>query len=255
MLDQQTIDKLHTMHMTGMACAFREQLSQNKNYQTLSFEERVGLMVDREWTDRQAKRFSRRLAAAKLREQSCLENIDHQTPRGLDKRTLQRLATCQWVREYQNILLVGPTGIGKTYVACALAEKACREGFSSYYRRTPRLLQELTATRLDGTYARTLTKLEKIDVLILDDWGMAPMTDQERRDLFEILEDRYHKRSTIVTSQLPFAEWHNNLSEPTFADAILDRLLHNAYKITLTGESMRKKLSTLEKQEDTDKGI
>ena len=211
---------------------------------SLSFDERLGLLVDREMTDRDSKRLKTRLHHAKLRQAACLEDIDYRHPRGLDKALMMRLATCQWVRERHNVLITGPTGIGKTWLACALGHKACREGLSALYLRLPRLLQELPIAKGDGRYGKLMASLAKTDVLILDDWALAPLSDENRRDLLELLEDRHDRRATVVTSQLPVEHWHEALGDPTLADAILDRLVHNAYKIILKGDSMRKRMAT-----------
>ena len=192
-----------------------------------------------------ARRLTRRLQQAKLREHACVEDIDYRHRRGLDKKLMQRLATCQWIEKHQNLIIVGPTGIGKTFLVCALAQKACREGYTAIYRRTPRLLQELMVAQSDGSLPRLLARLARTDVLVLDDWGLAMLSDQERRDLLEVLEDRTGCRSTIITSQLPVSQWHKVIGEPTVADAILDRIVHSAHRITLKGESMRKHRSNL----------
>jgi DNA replication protein DnaC len=219
---------------------------------TLSFEERFGLLVDRESTERENRRLTTRLHQAKLRQTACIEDLDYRHPRGLDKALITRLATCQWVRERHNVLITGPTGIGKTWLGCALGHKACREGFTTLYLRLPRFLQELPIGKGDGRYGKLLTTLAKTDVLILDDWGLAPLSDENRRDLLEIIEDRHDRRATLVTSQLPVEHWHEALGDPTLADAILDRLVHHAYKITLQGESMRKRQAKLTKGVTTD---
>jgi len=211
----------------------------------LSFEERLGLLVDREATEREDRRLQTRLRQAKLKQNACIEDIDFKQSRGLDKPLVLDLAQCQWIKKHLNLLITGPTGVGKTWVACALAQKACREGFTSLYLRLPRLLQELPIAKGDGTYTRLMTRLAKVDVLILDDWGLSKLIAEQRRDLLEILEDRHDNRSTIVTSQLPLDQWHHIIGDPTLADAILDRLVHNAYKINLKGESMRKRKTKL----------
>lgn len=211
---------------------------------SLSFDERFGLLVDRELTERDSKRLTTRLRQAKLRQAACLEDLDYRHPRGLDKALMLHLASCQWVRERHNVLITGPTGIGKTWLACALAQKACREGWSALYLRLPRLLPELSVAKGDGRYGKLMVALAKTDVLILDDWALAPLDDENRRDILELLEDRHDRRATVVTSQLPIAHWHEALGEPTLADAILDRLVHNAYKIILKGDSMRTRLAT-----------
>ena len=244
MLNHPTLDKLHELRFTGMAKALTEQMAL-PDIDELSFEERLGLLVDREMTEREDRRLTTRLRQAKLKQNACIEDIDFKQPRGLDKSLILDLAQCQWIRKHLNLLITGPTGVGKTWVACALAQKACREGFTSLYLRLPRLLQELPIAKGDGTYTRLMNRLAKVDVLILDDWGLSKLIAEQRRDLLEILEDRHDNRSTIVTSQLPLDQWHHIIGDPTLADAILDRLVHNAYKINLKGESMRKNKSML----------
>ena len=244
MLNHPTLDKLQALRFTGMAQALTEQMAL-PDIEDLSFEERLGLLIDREVTEREDRRLKTRLRQAKLKQNACVEDIDYKQPRGLDKSLMLNLSQCQWIRKHLNLLITGPTGVGKTWIACALAQKACREGYTSHYLRLPRLLQELPIAKGDGTYARLLTRLAKIDVLILDDWGLSKLVAEQRRDLLEILEDRHDCRSTIVTSQLPLDQWHHIIGDPTLADAILDRLVHNAYKINLKGESMRKRKSKL----------
>jgi DNA replication protein DnaC len=244
MLNHPTLDKLHALKFTGMAKALSEQMALPE-IEKLAFEERLGLLVDREMTERDARRLNTRLRKARLKQQACLEDIDYRHARGLDKSLMAELASCQWTRKHLNILITGPTGVGKTWIACALAQKACREGYSAHYLRLPRLLETLAIAKGDGSYAKQLATLAKLDVLILDDWGLTTLTADQRRDLLEILEDRHDLRSTLVTSQLPINRWHDLIGDPTLADAILDRLVHNAYKINLKGESMRKKKAKL----------
>ena len=244
MLNHPTLDKLHELRFTGMAKALTEQMAL-PDIDELSFEERLGLLVDREVTEREDRRLTTRLRQAKLKQNACIEDIDFKQPRGLDKSLILDLAQCQWIKKHLNLLITGPTGVGKTWVACALAQKACRERLTSLYLRLPRLLQELPIAKGDGTYTRLMNRLAKVDVLILDDWGLSKLIAEQRRDLLEILEDRHDTRSTIVTSQLPLDQWHHIIGDPTLADAILDRLVHNAYKINLKGESMRKNKSML----------
>jgi DNA replication protein DnaC len=246
MLNHPTFEKLHALRLSGMYQALVEQM-QMPEIAALSFEERLGLLVDRESTERENRRLTTRLRQAKLRQTACIEDIDYRHPRGLDKSLLTRLVTCQWVQDRQNVLITGPTGIGKTWLACALGHKACREGWTTLYLRLPRFLQELPITKGDGRYGKLMITLAKTDLVILDDWGLAPLSDENRRDLLELLDDRYDRRATVVTSQLPVDHWHEAIGEPTLADAILDRLVHNAYKITLQGESMRKRQTTLTK--------
>ena len=244
MLNHPTLDKLHALRFTGMARALTDQMAL-PDIDDLSFEERLGLLIDREMTEREDRRLTTRLRQAKLKQNACIEDIDFKQSRGLDKSLILDLAQCEWIKRHLNLLITGPTGVGKTWVACALAQKACREGFTSLYLRLPRLLQELPIAKGDGTYARLLARLAKVDVLILDDWGLSKLIAEQRRDLLEILEDRHDTRSTIVTSQLPLDQWHHIIGDPTLADAILDRLVHNAYKINLKGESMRKRKTIL----------
>jgi DNA replication protein DnaC len=244
MLKHPTLDKLHALKLTGMAAALEDQ-SATPDITDLSFEERLGLLVDREMTERDNRRMSSRLRRAKLRHAAILEDIDYRNSRGLDKGLVQSLASCQWVKEHLNVLITGPTGVGKTWLACALAHKACREGYTAQYVRLTQLLRELTIAKGDGQYSKLLTSLAKVDVLILDDWGLMKLSAENRRDLLEVLEDRHGRRSTIATSQLPIEEWHGVIGDATLADAILDRLVHNAYKINLRGESMRKQQAKL----------
>ena len=241
MLNQPTLEKLHALRLVGMAEAFRAQAEQPDLTQ-LSFEERFALLVDQQWNWRQNRALARRLAHAKLRHRASVEDIDFRSPRGLD-RTLVRSLTQDsgWVREHLNIFLIGPTGIGKSFLACALAEKACRDGFTAFYARASQLFRDLALARADGSLRRLFTRLAKVEVLLVDDWAMAPLGDVERRDFLEICEDRYQMRSTILTSQLPVAQWHAQIGDPTLADSILDRLVHNAHRIEMQGESMRKK--------------
>ena len=242
MLNEQTIEKLYSLRLSAMAQAFREQLETPGASEGLSFQERFAMLVDRQWTWKENNRMQRLLKNAKLKLTACIEDIDYKTPRGIDKSVLLNLSSCQWVKKHQNVIIIGPTGIGKSFLASALANKACRENMSAFYTRVPRLLQDLAVAHADGSYPQVMTKITKIRLLILDDFGMAPLSDMERRNLLEVIEDRYNVASTIVTSQLPVDHWHDTIGEPTLADAILDRLVHNAHRIILKGESMRKKI-------------
>lgn len=239
MLLHPTIENLKTLRLFGMAKALQNQFDQPQ-IESLSFEERLGLMVDKEVSDRENRRLKTRLRNANLKQEASIENIDYKATRSIDKKLLFSLADCHWVKAHRNILIVGATGTGKTYLSCALAHKACLEGNTAYYCRLPRLLPELGMSRGDGSYNKKMKPLANTMVLILDDWGLAPLTDEQRRDLLEILDDRHEKCSTIVTSQLPIKLWHEAIGDKTLADAILDRLVHNAYRLELKGDSMRK---------------
>jgi DNA replication protein DnaC len=240
LLNEPTMEKLKTMRLDGLAAAWLEQQGQPKTAE-LSFDERLGLLVDAEWMYRENKKMKRALSEAKLRlAQACVEDIDYSARREIDKAVVRQLASCRWVEEHQAILITGMTGTGKSYLACALAHQACRKGFRAAYRRASRLFDELKLARADGTYPRMLARLARVDVLVIDDFAVAPVTDAQRADLLEVLEDRYGARSTIVTSQLPPAQWHDYLADPTLADAICDRLLNNAHRLVLKGPSKRK---------------
>jgi len=251
MLKHPTLDKLQALKCTGMVAALVDQM-QTPDIDELAFEERLGLLVDRELTERENRRLTSRLRRARLRHTAALEDIDYRNPRGLDKGLIQTLAACKWVKEHNNILITGPTGVGKTWLACALAQKVCREGYTAQYIRLTRLLRDMMIAKGDGRYPKLLTSLAKVDVLILDDWGLIKLSAENRRDLLEVLEDRHGTRSTIATSQLPIDEWHTAIGDPTLADAILDRLVHNAYKISLRGESMRKRQAKLTRTTDNE---
>ena len=240
MLTHPTLEKLHELRLTAMQNAYSEQV-QSAEYDSLTFDERFGFIVDREHTERHNRRLQTRLRKAKLRLNATIEDIDYRTPRGLDKRLMLSLATCDWIRQHHNVIFTGPTGTGKTYLACALGHKACREGLTVQYHRAAKLFRELALAKGDGRYPKLLTALAKTDLLILDDWATALLTDEQRRDLFEIVEDRYQRHATLMATQMPLKHWHETIGDPTLADAILDRLIHNAHKITLKGESMRKK--------------
>ena len=250
MLTQPTIEKLHAMKLTAMARAFANQM-QSPDMAQLSFEERFGLLVDYQMTDLENRRMQNRLKNAKLRLSASLEDLDFKQGRGLDRSTVMSLALNQWVTSHHNILVTGPTGAGKSYLACALAQKACRDGYTTLYQRVQRLLQEIAVARLDGRYVRLIAPIIKCEVLILDDLLISPLTREEQREILEIVEERYDRKATIVTSQLPVKTWHDAMQDPTLADAILDRLVHNAYKLELKGESMRRKRSMLDRKAET----
>jgi DNA replication protein DnaC len=237
MLMQQTIEKLITMKLQGMADAITKQ-SDVPELGQLSFDDRFGLVVDAEYTARENERLQARLKQASLRESACFEDVDLQ--RGLDRTTMTLLSHCNWVSEGINILIDGKTGVGKSYLATALTQKACRSGHTALYFRAPRLFQELAVSRLSNRYARFLKKLAKIDVLVLDDFALTPFTEEQSRDLLEVVDDRVGKRPMIIVSQLPPGNWHGAIPSATIADAILDRIIHGSHKLHLEGESRRK---------------
>jgi DNA replication protein DnaC len=241
MLQEPTMQKLLAMRLHGMADALKTQ-EQDPAARELSFLERLALLVDHQWNWRQNQALARRLHLAKLRGNSCVEDIDFRAARGLDKSAIRALAQeSAWVRNHEHVFVLGPTGVGKSFVACALAQKACRDGYSALYTRAAALFRDLAIARADGSLRLLLAKLSRIDLLVIDDWAMAPLNEPERRDFWEICEDRYQTRSTILTSQLPVARWHEQIGDPTVADGILDRLVHNAHRIEMGGDSMRKK--------------
>jgi DNA replication protein DnaC len=241
MLNQPMIDKLLAMRLHGMVEALKAQ-EQDRAVNELSFLERFALLVDQQWSWRENQALARRLKAAKLRGTACVEDIDYRAPRGLDKTGVRALAKeSAWVRNHENIFVIGPCGVGKSFLAMALAQKACRDGYSALYLRAAALLRELALARADGSLRYFLARLARIDVLVIDDWAMAPLHENERREIWEVCEDRYQTRSTLLTSQLPVARWHEQIGDPTIADGILDRLVHNAHRIEMRGESMRKK--------------
>lgn len=236
-----TVEKLHVLNLSGMAKALSEHAAAPELYADMGFEERLGLLVDREMTEQDNRRLASRLKSAKLRQSACLEDLDYRTPRGLDRSVIQQLSTCQWVRKALNVFITGPTGVGKTYLACALTQKACREGFDCYYLRATTMFQDLAMAKADGRYKRLLASLSKKRILVLDDWGLSPLNDEQRRDLLELVEERHGRGSTVIVSQVPVDKWHQSIGDPTLADAILDRIIHNAYKIELKGPTVRPK--------------
>lgn len=238
MLTQATIDKMHAMKMASLAEAF-QRLIRSVEFAELSFEERVGMMIDAEHDAREQRKLTRRLRWARLRHQASLEDVDWHSPRGLDRQVVLSLGRCAWIRDHQNLLITGPTGVGKSWLACAFAERACRSGHSAFYARAPRLHHDLAVARGDGSYGRLLARLAKTDLVVIDDFALTPLKDQERRDLLEILEERHERASTLITSQLPVKTWHEAIGEPTLADAICDRLIHAAHRIELKGGSLR----------------
>jgi DNA replication protein DnaC len=249
MLTHPTHDRLVALGLNGMAKALDEQQRQ-PDIAVLAFEERLALLVDREATERENKRLVARLRFASLRQNAVVEDVDMRAPRGLDKPLFQKLVAGEWIDRHQNLLIIGPTGVGKSWIACALGHKACRDNRSVLYQRLPRLFEALTLARGDGRHARLLKTLARVELLILDDWGLAPMTAEQRRDLLEMMEDRHGRGSTVVTSQLPVEHWHEIIGDPTIADAILDRLVHNAHRLTLKGESLRKAAAKRQKLDD-----
>jgi DNA replication protein DnaC len=239
MLTHPTYDRLMALGLTGMAKALQEQRGQ-RNVDGLTFEERLGLLVDREAAERESKRLVTRLKYANLRQNAVIEDLNTSPARGLDRALFAKLASGEWISRHQDLLITGKTGTGKSWCACALGHKACRDDRSVLYWRVPRLLDALALARGDGRHARLMKRLARVQLLILDDWGLAKMTSQQGRDILEIVDDRHDRASTIVTSQLPVDSWHDVIPDPTVADAVLDRLVHTAHRITLKGESLRK---------------
>jgi len=239
MLIQPTIEKLYAMKLVGMAEAIRSQ-SQDPEIANLSFEERLAMLVDRQWDWRQTKALTRRMKNAHFKFQAAVEDIDYRHPRRLDRQLVRTLSSSEWVTQHHNLIITGPTGVGKSFLSCALAQKAVRDGFTAFYSRAPRLLRDLSVARADGSFAKLLDQIAHTDVLIVDDWAMAPLSENERRDFLEICDDRYATRSTVLTSQVPISHWHDQIGDPTVADSILDRLVHNAHRIELSGASLRK---------------
>jgi len=241
MLIQPTLDTLNQLKLHGMALGLSEQLTHGAA-QTLAFEERLALLLDREVLYRENRRMTRLLQLAQLKERAVLEDLDYRSRSGLDRSQLASLASCDWIRLNQNLLIQGATGCGKTYLACALAHQACRLGLSAWYVRAPRLFEELNLCHADGSFRKRLAAIAKINLLVIDDFAIAPIGPRERNDLLELLDDRVGTRASIVTSQLPIDDWHDYIGDPTLADAILDRLLHRSHRIHLEAkESMRKR--------------
>jgi DNA replication protein DnaC len=240
MLHEPTMHKLYAMKLNGMAEAYEEQLQQSQ-MGGLSFEDRFTLLVERQWVWKENRALNTRLKYAGLKLQACVEDIDYRHPRGLSRSVIDHLATCEWVKYHQNCIITGPTGTGKTYIGCALAYQACREGYRTIYFYVPKLFRELAMAHVDGRITKLLKKIAKAAVLVIDDWGLATLKHHQYRDFLEILDDRHGSGSTLITSQFPTSSWHDMIGDPTVADAILDRLVHNAHKIELQGESMRNK--------------
>ena len=245
MLKQHTREQLHALKLAGMLDALDQQQAQPETHD-LAFDDRLALLVEREILYRENRRLARLLKTAKLRVDACIEDIDYRHPRGLQKARMAQLASLDWIRQSLNLCLTGPTGCGKTWIACALGNQACRQGLSVRYLRLPTLLEQLRIAHGDGSYVRLMGQLLKTDLLILDDWGIQPLTRPQRNDLMEVIEDRHDRRSTLIASQLPIEHWHEYIGEATLADAILDRLLHGAHRLTLTGESMRKQRAAID---------
>jgi DNA replication protein DnaC len=239
MLIEQTLEKMTAMKLSGMAVGLRHQLG-SAEHAKLPFDDRLGLLVDAEWIAREQRKLTKRLHAAKLRYAASIEDVDFKHPRGLDRSQVLSLATCGFVQSRHNLVITGPTGVGKSYLACAYVERACRLGYKATYVRLPRLLQQLAIGRGDGSYARVLDRLARMDLLAIDDFLLAPLRDPERRDLVEVIEDRSERVSTLVASQVPTKDWHASIGDPNLADAICDRLLHNAHRIELKGASKRR---------------
>ena len=249
MLNNETLNNLRTLKLIGMADALEQQLTQPATHEDLSFDERIALLVDREVTSRKNTRTNRLIKTAKLKQRASPEDIDYKHPRDLKKSQLADLLSCQWIQQHNNVLLTGSTGCGKTWLACALGMQACRQGLSVRYIRSARLFADLSIAHGDGRYLRLIKQLSEVDLLIIDDWGLEKLNLVQRNDLLEIMEDRHGSKSTLIAGQIPVNQWHKAIGDATLADAILDRLVHNAHKINLKGESMRKAKSTVEESD------
>jgi len=248
MLNQPTLDSLNRLKLFGMAAALTEQSTQSAAL-SLAFEERFGLLVEREVVHRENRRLTRLLQVAALKERACLEDLDFRTRRGIDRSQVASLTSCDWIRAGQNLIIHGATGCGKTFLGCAFAHQACRQGLSALYLRAPRLFEELRLCHADGSFRKRLAAIAKVDLVVIDDFAISPLGPRDRNDLLELLDDRVGGRATLITSQLPLDHWHEYIGDPTLADAILDRLIHNAHKIHIeVKESMRKEVSTLDKK-------
>ena len=245
MLIHPTVERLRALGLAAMADAFLE-LQNAPDAGELSREDWLGLLIDREATSRENKRLARRLREARLRQAAVVEDVDYRAHRGLDRALFQKLVTCNWLREHHHVVMIGPTGIGKSWLACALGHKACRDGFSVLYKRASRLFTDLAQARGEGRLPRMLTALERTRLLIIDDWGPEPLNAEQRRDLLEIIDDRYDRGSLLITSQVPVNRWHEVIGDPTLADAILDRIIHRAHRIDLKGPSLRRQIVALE---------
>jgi len=239
MLLSPTMEKLRLLKLAGMVKGLEEQ-QKLKSYQDLSFEERLGHLVDYEQTLRENKKLTNRLARARLKQQASIEDITYPPARNLDRALIRKLSTCSWLKEHHNLVITGLTGVGKSYIACAIAHKACLEGYTSLYTRAPRLFSELETAKADGRYVKVLQAIAKVDLLIIDDWGLTKLNAREERELLEVMEDRYEIKSTLFSSQVPVKDWHELIPNKTIADAILDRVVHNSYRIELSGPSLRK---------------
>ena len=240
MLREQTFEKLYAMKLNGMAEAYQEHL-RHPEHDDLSFEERFGLLVERQWCWKEDRALGCRLQYAGLRQPACIEDVDYRHHRGLKRSQFEQLSGSQWVKQHQCCIITGPTGVGKSYLACALAHKACRDGYRAVYYYMPKLFREIATAQVDGSLMKLLKRLAKADVLVIDDWGIATLKPAQYRDFLEILDDRHGSGATLLTSQFPVENWHEIIADPTVADAILDRLVHNAHRIELSGESMRKR--------------